>query len=143
MYALSAIGLLIVYFILRNRSSRFLPWFVPPAILLLASCAFSLSDLGQGAGHWLNIAFGWPATWFGAAPIISVAITLVVLLVALFADLLFDQKADKWAKTALVLVPLIAMAASGPIAQGIQSVVHPIGNGVQEGTQKLSGQSSR
>lgn len=140
MFILSSIALYALYFMVRNRKGKLVPWFAPPAVLLLASCSFALSDIGKWAGGVLGDVLGWPASWFGAPAAAAVVITMVLLLIGLVLDIAVDRKADRIAKVALILIPLLALATPSPVSDAISKVVHPVGNVGPSVTKKLSGQ---
>ena len=136
MFILPSLGFYGLYFLVRKRKAKWIPWFTAPVVLALASCTFALSD----AGGWVGSVLGLPVTWFGSPAVVAVVIVMLLLLIGLILDLAADRKADKFANTALVLIPLLALGVASPISDAISKVVHPVGNIGPAVTAKLSGQ---
>jgi hypothetical protein len=139
-YFISSLVLLVVWMLIRKRKAKWLPWFLAPIVLFLSSTCFALSDLG----HWIaRVPFGWvtgiPAAFGGPSAAVIATVILVLLLLAALLDLFADKKADGWAKTGIVLVPLLALIAVGPIAQSVNNITNNVGRGGAQGVDALTG----
>jgi hypothetical protein len=110
-----------------------LPWFVAPAVLFLGINALMMAPLpwiggsiAEGVGAVFEVPIGWIASaMHTTGPILATA-AIVVLLILAISDL-HDKKADKVAKSAMWLLPCLAVIAVGPIAEGVQTVNHSVG----------------
>lgn len=119
MFFLTAVFLFVVFLLIKKRKK--IPWIVPPVVLFTAFCSLSLSDPGAWlAGH-LGGFVAWMGSWFGVPGVIAISAVLVVLVLAAGLDLM-DKKADRIAIAALVLVPMLALSAGGPVAQAVNEI---------------------
>lgn len=120
MFFLSAVFLFVVYLLIKKRKK--IPWWAPPAVLFTAFCSFSLSDWGGTVAGWIGGFFAWIGSWFNVPGTWAVTAVLVLLVLAAVLDIACDKKADKYALAAMVLVPMLALSAVGPIAYAINEV---------------------
>jgi hypothetical protein len=140
MYIISALVLLITWMLIRKRKAKWIPWFLAPIVLFLASTAFALSDFGRWVAR---VPFGWltgiPAAFGGPSAAVTATCVLALLLLATLLDLLADKKADKWAKTGIMLIPLLALIAVGPLSQSMNNVTTNVGRVGTQGIDALTG----
>lgn len=111
---------LFLYRIVRKRRVH---WVIPPVLLFLTATTFAVTP----AGHWVMGKLAGLLSGMGLSPAGSAALTIVLLLVGTFLDLR-DKRADGVAKTGLVLIPLLAVIASGPIADAVNGVTTGVSN---------------
>ena len=94
-------------------------WFLRPLMLLTCAAALANTIIGVWAARLFGAVFGLVGGWFGVSAALLAGVAGLLLLVGTALDLK-DKKADGIAKTGLVLLPILAMVASGPLAaQGL------------------------
>jgi energy-converting hydrogenase Eha subunit A len=108
-------------------------WFLPPALLTLAvfTLAYAplpfgwgtLAETGATVAKWV---LGWIGGLIGVSAQAIAGILLALVLVFGLHDLIKDHKPDKWAKTAIYALPVLALSSSGPIAQSVLHVTQMI-----------------
>lgn len=109
-------------------------WWVPYALLVLGVCALMLApipftdvSIAQGLAYVASWLFGLLGSAIGAPAAAIGGVALFILIVAALVDLIKDQKPDGIAKTAVFLLPVLALVAAGPIAANILDFTHSIG----------------
>ncbi|EIF01241.1 hypothetical protein [Saccharomonospora glauca] len=112
---LAAVFFFVLYRTTKGR--RRIPWPVPVILLFLTSTSLAVSPpVGWLMGKVADLLGS-----FGLSAAGTAALTIVVLLVALVLDLM-DKKPDGVAKTALIVIPLLAVIASGPVGDAVRNV---------------------
>lgn len=94
-------------------------WFLRP--LMLLTCAASLANtiIGIWGARLISGILGLVGGWFGASAALLAGVVGLLLLVGTALDLK-DKRPDGIAKTGLIVLPVLAMVASGPLAaQGL------------------------
>lgn len=111
-----------------------MPWFIPPSLLLVGICALAWAQIpfiGGSLASWIGTIPGWLCGLLAGLINVptSVVVTLVMigLIIAAAKDLL-DKQADKWAKTAFLLLPFLAVSAVGPIAEAVTHITQTVGS---------------
>ncbi|MGI5208960.1 hypothetical protein ACQEU6_46280 [Spirillospora sp. CA-108201] len=94
-------------------------WFLRPAMLLVCAAALANTVIGIFGARLFGAVLGLIGGWFGASAALMAGVVGLLLLVGTALDLK-DKRPDGIAKTGLVLLPILAMVASGPLAaQGL------------------------
>lgn len=127
MYFLSALIVAGIYTLIRKRGK--IPWFIKGAVLFASSCLFALSDVGQWLGlkvfggffHAVGSLIGHGVT--GAAIATGV---MILLLLGTILDIAHDRKIDKIASAGLTWLPVLCLAAAGPVAAGFLNVTNSV-----------------
>lgn len=110
--AATAFGLLLV---LRKRNKT--PWWVRAALAAIGGAGLADSGLGGWLAARISDIAGWVAGVTGAPSAALVAgVAALILSVIVVYDIAVDKKADKPAMAGLVLLPLLFIAAAGPLA---------------------------
>lgn len=113
-------------------------WFVPPALLLIGSASLANTGLGAWIAGALAAVIGWPAGMVGVSATAAIVVVGLLLLAATVFDLK-DRNADGVAKTGLILLPILAIAASGPLADGGANLFDQVANAGTNGLTSLIG----
>ena len=113
-------------------------WFVPPALLLIGSASLADTGLGSLLAQVISAVVGWPAGLAGVSGSLVVGVIGLLLLIATALDLK-DRHADGIAKTGLVMLPLLAIAAAGPLADTGTGLFDQVANFGQHGLTSLIG----
>lgn len=105
----------VLYKTTKGRSK--MPWIIPVILLFLATTSLAVSPPAiWGMGKFADLLGS-----FGLSAAGTAALTIVVLLVVLVLDLR-DKKPDGAAKFALIMIPLLAIIASGPVGDAVRNV---------------------
>jgi hypothetical protein len=110
-------GLLLI---LRKRSKPKFLWVVKVALALIAGASFAAVSLGGWVADRIRTVAGWIGN-LGDLNMTSgqvAAVAVLLLVIATVLDVVVDRKADKVAIAAMVLLPLLFIVASGPVADG-------------------------
>lgn len=105
----------VLYKIVKGRKK--IHWIIPVILLFLATTSLAVSP----PAIWAMGKIGDGVNGLGFSAAGSAALTIVILLVVLVLDLR-DKKPDGGAKFALILIPLLAVIASGPVGDATRSV---------------------
>lgn len=124
--AATAFGLL---FVLRKRSK--IPWWVRAGLAAIGGASLA----NTGAGAWLaarisDLAGGLASVTGGSAALFAGVAALIMTVIVVY-DIAVDKRADKPAMTGLVLLPLLFLAAAGPLAgvgTGITDAIANLGS---------------
>lgn len=109
-------------------------WFVRPAMLVISSASFANTGLGIWCAHVLRGTFGWAGGLLDASSGLVAGGIGLILLVGTALDLR-DHRPDGMAKTGLIMLPLLVLVASGPLASSGAGLFDSIS---QAGTHGLS-----
>ncbi len=90
-------------------------WFVRPAMLLICAASLANTIIGVWGAKAINALLGWVGGWFGASGALMAGVAGLLLLLGTALDLK-DKRPDGIAKTGLILLPILAMVAVGPLA---------------------------
>ena len=123
---LSTISWLIIpgffYAIYRQVKKRDkIHWLIPPLLLFLTSATFAAGP----AGRWVMDLVAKVLGGMGLAVGLVSSLAIILLVLGIVLDLR-DKKADRFARTALVLVPLVAILAAGPIAEAVNGITNGV-----------------
>jgi hypothetical protein len=103
---------------LINRRKKAKKWWLVAAFAVLGGCALANTILGT----WVAQGIGWlcaiPAGWFATGASLVAAVFMLLLIFAVCYDIGIDHKADKVALAGLIVLPLLFIVASGPVAGG-------------------------
>lgn len=113
-------------------------WFVPPALLLIGSASLANTGLGAWVAGLIGAVIAWPAGLIGVSAAAAIVVVGLLLLVATVFDLK-DRNADGIAKTGLILLPILAIAASGPLAASGAGLFDQVANAGTNGLTSLIG----
>lgn len=94
-------------------------------LLSVTIFGWSLRPLVRGGGTWLLSWIGWPVGMSGS---MVATVLLIAAVITFFWDSLHDLKVDKPAKNALILIPFLAVMATGTIAATAQTVTATMTN---------------
>lgn len=115
-----------------TKGRKYVYWLIPVGLLFIGVCALVWAPIpwtGQTVASLGGRLLAYPLGWLGdlvnagVGPMATVAI--VVLLIAGFLDLL-DRVPDNYVKTAIVVVPILAVIAVGPVANSVQHVTRVV-----------------
>lgn len=127
---LVAAGALFLAKVTKGRKHVY--WAIPVALLFIGVCALVWAPIpwvGQTVASLGGRVLAFPLGWLGDAVHADVAtmatLAIVLLLIAGALDLL-DRKPDNYVKTAIVVVPILAVIAAGPVATSVQQVTHAV-----------------
>lgn len=107
-----------LYFILGRKLTGTLAakaWFLRPAMLLICAASLANTVLGVWGAKAAGGLLGWIGGWFDVSAALLAGAVGLLLLVGTVLDLK-DKRPDGIAKTGLVLLPILAMVAAGPLA---------------------------
>ncbi|RFU39109.1 hypothetical protein DZF91_24135 [Actinomadura logoneensis] len=90
-------------------------WWLRPSMLLVCSASLASTGVGTWAAHMLGKPMGWVGGWVHVSGALVAGGVGVLLLVGTVLDLK-DRHPDGIAKTGLIALPLLALVASGPLA---------------------------
>lgn len=90
-------------------------WFLRPLMLLICAASLANTVIGVWGARLFAGVLGWAGGLFGASAALLAGVVGLLLLVGTALDLK-DKRPDGIAKTGLVLLPILAMVASGPLA---------------------------
>lgn len=113
-------------------------WFVPPALLLIGSASLANTGLGAWVAGLVGTVIGWPAGLVGVSGTLAVGVVALLLLIATALDLK-DRNADGIAKTGLIMLPILAIAAAGPLFDAGAGLFDQVANAGQSGLTSLIG----
>lgn len=110
-------------------------WWLPFALLSLAVWAFAYAPLPFGWGTPAGLlgtivkwVLQWPGSWIGVSASLIATVVLIVLLGFAAVDLFSDKKPDGIAKTAVYVIPILALVAGGSVAAQVLHFTHLVGN---------------
>ncbi|MBA8825306.1 hypothetical protein FHX42_002657 [Saccharopolyspora lacisalsi] len=109
--ALTAFGLL---FVLRKRSRT--PWWLRAALGLIAGASLANTGLGAWAAARVTDVSGLIGRILNANGALIVGVVALIVSVIVVYDIAVDRKADKPAMIGLIVLPLLFLAAVGPLA---------------------------
>ncbi|OLZ51678.1 hypothetical protein BS329_15550 [Amycolatopsis coloradensis] len=104
---------------ISKSKQKWIPWFVSPIALLVASSCLAASIVGAIFEWAVGGLLGWVLPG-GLTVTLVASAALLFLVVGTFFDLI-DKVPDKFARFALIAMPLVALIAAGPIAAGIKN----------------------
>lgn len=91
-------------------------WFLRPALLLIGSASAANTGVGVWiADHLVAGVLGWAAGMVGIAGALVAGVIVLILAIATALDLK-DRSADGIAKMGLIALPILVLAAAGPLA---------------------------
>lgn len=112
--AAAAFGLLLV---LRKRNKIPALWAVRGALALLGGSALAETGLGGWIAGLVTGLAGWVSGVVGGgSATLFVGVVMLILAVITVYDVAIDRKVDKPAMTGLILLPILFLAAAGPLA---------------------------
>ena len=94
-------------------------------LLSVSIFGYSLRPLVAAGG---TTVLGWIGAVFGVSGGIVATVLLIIALITFFADVLHDMKVDKPATSALVMIPFLAIMATGTIAATAETVTSSMTN---------------
>lgn len=128
----------LLFFAIRHKAKKWkkVGWILDFGLLLLAVWAVMFAPLPFGLGSiggllaelvkWLF--GGLLGSWAGVGASVIAGVLLVIVLWFGFHDVFKDHKADKWAKTMIYTVPVLAMVAGGGVAAHLLNLVNMVGH---------------
>lgn len=108
--------------ILRKRSKPKFLWLIMVFLALVGGALFFTTGLGDWLTGLFAAVLGWFSGLFGAsATQVAGGLVLLAVVVA-FLDIVVDRRADKYAISALIFLPMLAVIAGGPIADAVTAL---------------------
>lgn len=125
--AITAFGLLIF---LRKKAAK--PWmqWVKGALAAIGGASLAETGIGIWLADLLSGAGGLVADLFGTSAGLVVGVATVIMTVVVVWDIVIDRKVDKPAMAGLIVLPLLFLAAAGPLADagsGLTSSIAQVG----------------
>ena len=90
-------------------------WFLRPAMLLICSASLANTIVGVWAARLAGGGLGWAGELLGMSAATAAGVVGLLLLVGTALDLK-DHRPDGIAKTGLIVLPVLVMVATGPLA---------------------------
>lgn len=115
----------VVCFVLMRmamNNSKNAPWWLVPTLAVMGGASLSATFIGKWAAERINNFIG---------PLLVGAVVLILIASIVFD--LRDRKADKTARIGLIVLPILFMAGSGPLAE--------LGNSVSGGISQAAAAS--
>jgi hypothetical protein len=106
----------LVLYLLRKRWKKWRKWWVLAIVTAVFGCSFAGTVLGGWVAGLLRGLLGLPAGWMGITAAAIAAVLVLVLIPLVIYGFVHDRKADKWEMAGLILLPLLFIIASGPVA---------------------------
>lgn len=115
-------------------------WWLRPSLLFMFSASLAATWLGELLAGWLGGLFDWITDLFdvGAGGELIAGALLVLMVLGTVLDLK-DKKPDGFAKTGLIMIPLLALIAAGPIASGTRDLTGKVSDGAENGVTSIIG----
>lgn len=113
-------------------------WFAPPALLLIGSASLANTGLGAWIAGLLVDVVAWVASFVAVSATAAIGVVMLILLVATALDLK-DKQADGIARTGLILLPILAMSAAGPLPEATGGLFSSVANLGTNGLTSLIG----
>lgn len=130
--ALVSLGVLLL---LHKKWKKWKKWWLVAIVTALFACSFAGTQLGGWTAGLLRALLSLPAGWIGATAALFAAIAVLILIPLVYYGFRHDKKADKWEMAGLILLPLLFIIASGPVAAHGGTLVQAVS---QFGSQGLS-----
>jgi hypothetical protein len=111
--ALLSLGVL---FLLHKKWKKWKKWWIVAIVTALFSCSFAGTQLGGWVAGLMRSLLGLPASWMHASAALLATIMVLILIPLVYYGFRHDKKADKWEMAGLILLPLLFIIASGPVA---------------------------
>jgi hypothetical protein len=113
MLALLSLGVL---FLLHKKWKKWKKWWIVAIVTALFACSFAGTSLGGWLAGVMRSVLGVPAGWIGTTAALLATIAVLILIPTVYYGFRHDKKADKWEMAGLILLPLLFIIASGPVA---------------------------
>ncbi|KAA2248684.1 hypothetical protein F0L68_39740 [Solihabitans fulvus] len=110
---LFAFGML---FLLKKKWRKWRKWWVVATFAALGACAFANTDLGGWVAGLLRTVLGVPAGWIHTNAALLAALAVLICIPLVVYGFVHDRKADRAELVGLIVLPLLFIIASGPVA---------------------------
>lgn len=108
----------------RGRTPKFASkgaWLINAFLAFVAGGALANIVIGDWITAAMGGLFDWVGSWFGVAASVVGGVVILFVVFVVIADL-SDRVADTPAIVGLIMIPLIAVSAGGPIADAAQQI---------------------
>lgn len=119
---------LALFWIIKKKAKKDLKWWLKGLLFMIFAASFANTRLGGWVAQQLGRLLGLPAGWVGATGALLATCVLLLLMVVVFFDIKRDRKMDGPAVAAVILIPLLALVALGPVANGATTISDSIAN---------------
>lgn len=106
----------LVLLLLHKKWKKWKKWFVVAIVTALFACSLAATPLGGWIATLISGLLGLLGGWIGVTGALLAAIAVLVFIPAVIYGFVHDKKADKWEMGGLILLPLLFIIASGPVA---------------------------
>lgn len=114
--------------------------FIPFALLLIAMSTLANSGLGRWvATQALAPLFGWVGGWAGVSGAVAATVALALIALAAGCDLI-DLEPNGVAKTAVMVLPFLALISVGPVAGFTNDLFGAVSDGGTQMMTSITGQ---
>lgn len=106
----------LILLLLQKKWKKWRKWWVVAIVTALFAASLAATSLGGWLAGLLASLLGVIAGWIGVTGALLAAVAVLVFIPAVIYGFVHDHKADKWEMTGLILLPLLFIIASGPVA---------------------------
>ncbi|MFC0431037.1 hypothetical protein [Kutzneria buriramensis] len=110
---LFAFGML---YLLKKKWKKWRKWWVVAIFAAIGACSFANTNLGAWVAGLLRGLLGIPAGWIGVSAALLAALAVLICIPLVVYGFWHDRKADKPELIGLIMLPLLVIIASGPVA---------------------------
>lgn len=104
--------------ILWKRSKPKWLWIIAVILAAFGGAAFFATAVGGWVTGVMAGFLGWVGGWFGATATLMAGAIALITVVVVILDVLADRNASRGALLGLILLPMLFVIASGPVAAG-------------------------
>jgi hypothetical protein len=102
--------------LLHKKWKKWRKWYVVALVTALLACALASTNLGGWLASLLGGLLGLIGGLIGVSGSLIGAVLMLLFIPAIVYGFWHDRKADKWEVSLLILLPLLFVVASGPVA---------------------------
>lgn len=106
----------LLMWLLHKKWKKWNKWYIVAATTLLLSCALASTNLGGWLASLLGDLLGFLGGLISISGALIGAILVIPMILAVIYGFVHDRKADKWEISLVILLPLMFVIASGPVA---------------------------
>jgi hypothetical protein len=113
---LLCLGSVTVLMLLHKKWKKWKKWWIVATVTTLFACSFAGTQLGSWVAGMLQRLLSALTFWTGVPSALYAGLAVLILIPLVYYGFRHDKKANKAEMAGLILLPLLFIIASGPVA---------------------------